>query len=109
MTDIINHIETNKGKGTQFNCKATDGLNELVDLVHEYRKSKGLDTFKSDTIRNLIIAGLHLDNPEKYLPQFDMPPDLVNKLKESQKEQTETSIQKLTDKPETNGSGTTEN
>lgn len=89
MEEIQEYLDKDKKSTTQVSFKVSKTLDKILDVITEYRVSKGLSTNKSDVLRIMVIVAINSGNPEKIIPHFLMPDldDIISKLEDKNSNQ----------------------
>jgi hypothetical protein len=73
MIKLLYIINSEDALTKQLSLKVNSETNTLLLKVFAYRNSRGLSRDFSEFMRQMITVSLLMDDPENYLPKFDIP------------------------------------
>jgi hypothetical protein len=73
MSKLLDIINSEAALTKQLSLKVNSETNTLLLKVFAYRHSRGLSRDFSEFHRQMLTVSLLMDDPENYLPKFDIP------------------------------------
>lgn len=88
MSKVIEIINAKEPLNKQLSTKVNERTYSLLHKVFQHRKREKLSADMSEFLRQCITVALLMDNPEEYVPEFQIPN--IETLLENPENETET-------------------